>query len=54
MINLHKQINFHFDVSGYSMILSQNMHSPNISVADTNFCLLTPTSFFKSLFERVS
>lgn len=53
VIYLHKQaLHLHFDVSGYSVILNQNMHIPNISVADTNFPLLTPKSF-KSPFERV-
>lgn len=38
VIYLHKQaLHLHFDVSGYSVILNQNMHIPNISVADTNF-----------------
>lgn len=55
MIDLHEQArNLHFDVSGYSVILSQNMHSPNVSVADTNFPLLTLKSSFKSPFESVS
>lgn len=54
VIHLHKQaLHLHFDVSGYSVILSQNMHISNISVADTDFPLPTPKSF-KSPFERVS
>lgn len=55
VIDLHKQAqSLHFDVSGYSVILSQNMHTPNISVVDTNFPLPTSKSAFKSPFERVS
>lgn len=54
-IDLHKEtLNLHYEVSGYSVILNQNMHTPNISTAGTNFPLLIPKSSFKSPFERVS